>query len=106
MPKYLIEASYTAEGAKGLLKEGGSSRRRKVEAMVKEHKGSVESFYYAFGKADVFAVLDLPDVVTAAALSMVINQSGAVVLRMHPLLTPEEIDNAAKKTVHYQAPGQ
>jgi hypothetical protein len=30
MAKYLLEASYTAEGAKGLAKEGGSSRRKKI----------------------------------------------------------------------------
>jgi uncharacterized protein with GYD domain len=106
MAKYLIEASYTAEGVKGLLKEGGSSRRRKVEAAVKEHKGTVEAFYYAFGKSDVFSIIDLPDAMTAAAFSMAINQSGAVVLRMHPLMTPEEIDKAVKVAVHYQAPGQ
>ena len=106
MPKYLLEASYTAEGAKGLVKEGGSSRRKKVEEMVKELHGKLEVFYYAFGTPDVFLVVDVPDAVTAAALSLAVNQSGAAQLKTHVLMTPEEIDQASKKSVDYRAPGK
>jgi len=106
MPKYLLEASYTVEGTKGLAKEGGSSRRKKIEETVKELHGKLEAFYYAFGTPDVFLIVDLPDPVTAAALSMTVNASGAVQLRSHVLLTPEEIDQAAKKSVNYRPPGK
>jgi uncharacterized protein with GYD domain len=106
MPKYLMEAAYTAEGAKGLAKEGGSSRRKRVEEMVKELHGKLEAFYYAFGTTDVFLIVDLPDSVTAAALSLAVNQSGAVQLRSHVLMTPEEMDQASKKSVNYRAPGK
>src|SRR4030067_1907594 len=106
MPKYLLEASYTAEGTKGLVKEGGSSRRKKVAEMVKELNGKLEAFYYAFGTSDVFAIVDVPDAVTAAALSLAINQSGAVHLKTHVLMSPEEIDQASKKSVNYRAPGK
>ena len=34
-----------------------------------------------------------------------VNQSGTVRLTTHPLLTPEEFDRAAKKTVGYRPPG-
>src|SRR4030067_1091528 len=106
MPKYLLEASYTAEGTKGLVKEGGSSRRKKVGEMIEELHGKLEAFYYAFGTSDVFVIVDVPDAVTAVALSLAINQSGAVHLKTHVLITPEEIDQASKKSVTYRAPGK
>jgi uncharacterized protein with GYD domain len=106
MPKYLLEASYTAEGTKGLVKEGGSSRRKKIEEMVKELHGKLENFYFAFGTSDVILIVDLPDAVTAAALSLTVNQSGAVHLKTHVLMTPEEDDQASKKSVNYRAPGK
>jgi uncharacterized protein with GYD domain len=106
MAKYLFEASYTAEGAKGLAKEGGASRRKKVEKMIKAMNGKLEAFYYAFGPTDVYLIVDLPDAATAAALSLAVNQSGAVQLRTHVLMTPEEMDQATKKTVKYKAPGE
>ncbi|MEO8899455.1 MAG: GYD domain-containing protein [Candidatus Dormibacter sp.] len=105
MPKYLVEASYTAEGLKGILKEGGSSRRSVVEGAAKALGGSVESFYYVFGEDDVVVVLDLPDNTAAAAFSLAVSASGNVTSGIRVLLTPEEIDKAAKQTVQYRAPG-
>ena len=106
MPKYLFEASYTAEGAKGLLKEGGSKRRKAVENTLKALGGKIDGFYYAMGEHDVYLIVDVPDNVSAAALSMAVNAAGAVRLKTTVLLTPEEIDMAAKKTVDYRAPGK
>jgi len=106
MAKYLLEASYTAEGVKGLAKEGGSSRRKKVEKMIRAVDGRLEAFYYAFGSTDAYLIVDVPDAVTAAALSLAVNQSGAVQLRTHVLLTPEEMDQATEKIVKYKAPGE
>jgi uncharacterized protein with GYD domain len=106
MPKYLLEVSYTVEGAKGLVQEGGSSRRKLVTDMVKGVNGTVEAFYYAFGAADVYVIADVPDTVTAAALSLAVNQSGAAHLKTHLLMTPEEMDQAVKKAVGYRPPGK
>jgi uncharacterized protein with GYD domain len=105
MPKYMIEAHYTAEGAKGVAKDGGTGRRAAVVKAAESVGGKLESLYSAFGGADVFAVLELPDNVTAAALSLAVNQGGAVATKTIVLLTPEEMDKAAKKTVAYRAPG-
>ena len=102
MPKYLLEASYTAEGAKGLAKDGGTGRRKLVTDMIKSVNGTVEAFYYAFGATDVFVIVEVPDAVTAAALSLAVNQSGAVHLRTHVLMTPEDMDQAVKKSVGYR----
>ena len=106
MPKYLVQASYVGEGLKGILKEGGSSRKKAVETVIKGMGGTLESFYYAFGEYDVFGIADMPDNVTAAAFSLAINASGAVQARTTVLMTPEEVDKAVKKTVDYRPPGQ
>ena len=106
MPKYLIQASYVGEGLKGLLKEGGSKRRDAVRQAIEGMGGKFESFYYAFGDYDVFGVADMPDNVSAAAFALMINASGAVNAKTTILLTPEEVDEAAKKTVDYRPPGQ
>ena len=106
MPKYLFEASYTAEGAKGLLQEGGTKRRSAVESSLKALGATAEAFYYALGGSDVYLIVDAPDNLTAAALSMAVNASGAVRLKTTVLLTTEEVDSAAKKAVAYRPPGK
>ena len=106
MPKYMIQASYTGDGTKGVMKEGGTKRRDTVAANVKAAGGTLEAFYFAFGEADAFVIVDLPSNARAAALSMAVNASGAVNLKTHVLLTPEEIDQATKKSVNYRAPGK
>ena len=105
MPKYLVQGSYTADGAKGLLKDGGSKRRAAVEEMAKSYGGKVEAFYYALGDSDVFVIIDGPDNVTGAAASLAVNAVGAVRLKTTPLLTAEGMDKAAKKGVTYRPPG-
>lgn len=105
MPKYLVQASYTADGIKGLLKDGGSKRRAAAAGAVQGLGGKLESFYYAFGDTDVFAVAELPDNMSAAALSLAVAGSGAVTAKTTVLMTPEEMDQATKKTVSYRPPG-
>ena len=106
MAKYLIHASYTAEGVKGVISEGGSSRRDTVSALAESLDGKVESFYFAFGDDDVVTILDFPDNVSAAAVSMTVGASGLVATKTTVLLTPEEVDQAAQKSVAYRPPGQ
>ncbi|MBI4634855.1 MAG: GYD domain-containing protein [Candidatus Rokubacteria bacterium] len=105
MPKYLIQASYTEAGVKGLLRDGGSKRRAAAEQAVKGLGGRLEGFYFAFGDTDVFAIADMPDSASAAAVSLAVSASGAVHAKTTVLLTPEEMDQATKKTVDYRPPG-
>jgi uncharacterized protein with GYD domain len=105
MPKFMIQGSYTVDGIKGVLKEGGTGRRAAVEAATKALGGKVEAFYYTFGENDVFGIVDVPDNVTAAAFSMIIAATGTVRTRTTVLLTPEEIDQAAKKSVSFRPAG-
>ena len=105
MPKFLVKASYTADGARGLLKEGGTARREAVRKIVEGLGGKVEAFYYAYGDVDVYIITDLPDPGAGIALTLAVNASGAVRLTTVPLISPEEIDAAAQTTVSYRAPG-
>jgi uncharacterized protein with GYD domain len=104
--KYLIEASYTPEGLKGLLKEGGSGRRAAIEQLITGAGGTVEAFYFVFGDDDVILVVDLPDNATMAAVSLAVSAAGGATSTVRVLLTPEEIDTATHKTVDYRAPGR
>jgi uncharacterized protein with GYD domain len=106
MAKYLWQANYVGEGSKGLLKEGGSSRRAVVEKMIGSMGGKLEAFFYAFGETDLYAIVEMPDNVSAAAFALTVAASGAVTLKTTVLITPEEIDRAAKKTPSYRPPGK
>ncbi len=105
MAKFLLKVSYTAEGVKRLLKDGGSARRTAVEQMAKDLGGKLETFYYAFGQPDVYLIVDLPDAVTVSAVSLAINAAGLVCVSTTPLITPEEIDAACKKSAKVRVPG-
>jgi uncharacterized protein with GYD domain len=105
MPKYLISGSYTAEGAKGVLKDGGTKRYQVAEAAIKSAGGKMEALYFAFGGTDIYAIVDAPDQATILAASLAINASGAVQLNTTVLITPAELDAATKKSVTYRPPG-
>jgi uncharacterized protein with GYD domain len=105
MPKYLIKASYTSEGARGIAKEGGTSRRDTIDKLAQNSGGKLESFYFAFGDDDAYVTIDLPDNATAAAVALAVNSSGAVQVRTVVLMTPEEVDEATRTSVDYRPPG-
>lgn len=105
MPRYMIEASYTAEGMQGVLAKGGSARREAVEKMLADVGGTVESFDFAFGDTDAFVIVEVPDAVTAAGVAMQVSAAGSASCKTTPLLTPEEIDRAAQVKANYRKPG-
>lgn len=104
MPKFLIAASYTQEGITEVLRGGGSGRREAIARAITAMGGSLESFYFAFGADDAYAIADLPDNVAAAALGMAVSASGAAMTRTVVLLTPEEVDRASRVETHYRRP--
>jgi uncharacterized protein with GYD domain len=105
MPKFMAKARYNADGARALMKEGGSSRVAAVTKATKAIGGKVESFYFAYGGDDAFVIVDVPSEAAGLALSLAVNASGTVTLDMVPLITPKQMDDAAKVTVKYRAPG-
>ena len=106
MPKYLFQASYTLEGTQGLLREGGTSRRASVEQMIKGLGGTMEAFYFAYGDTDVFVIVDLPDDASASAAALTVHAMGGATVKTTVLLTPQTIDQAAKKSVAFRPPGK
>src|SRR5262245_35408270 len=105
MAKFMMKASYTAEGTKGLLKDGGTARRAAVQKMIEGLGGRVECFYFTFGDPDAFAIVDVPDSVTITAASLAVNATGGARVSTTVLLTAEQVDEALKKKVSYRGPG-
>jgi uncharacterized protein with GYD domain len=105
MAKYLIIASYTAEGMKGVISKGGTARRDAVAKTVADLGGQVESFYFAFGDEDAYVTVELPENASAAAIGMAVGASGMVRTKTVVLLTPDEIDRAAQTQLAYRPPG-
>jgi uncharacterized protein with GYD domain len=106
MPKYLAQGNYSADGARGVVKEGAAGRRNAIEKLIKSMRGTLECTYYAFGDTDVFVIVDLPNNVSVFALAAAINTSGAVSVRTTVLLTVEAVDVATKMLPDYRPPGQ
>jgi len=94
------------DGLKGLLKDGGSVRRAAVEKVFKSLGGTWESCYFCFGEYDILGIADMPDNVSMASISLTVGATGLVEVKTTVLMTPEEIDEAVKKSPMYQAPGQ
>jgi uncharacterized protein with GYD domain len=105
MPKFLFEASYTLDGVKGVQSAGGTSRRDAIAALAESVGGTLEGFYFAFGDRDAYVLVDLPDNESAAAIALTVNAAGGATVRTVALLTPEEVDAAAKRSVDYRPPG-
>jgi uncharacterized protein with GYD domain len=105
MGKYMFTARYTADGAKGLVRDGGTARVAAVEKACAAAGGRLESMYFAFGGVDAYVTADLPDNVAAAALALAVNQAGGASTNTIVLMTPAEVDAAAKKSIAYKPPG-
>jgi uncharacterized protein with GYD domain len=106
MPKYMVQGSYSVDGVKGVLAEGGSARMAEVKHLLEAVGGALEVMYFTFGSDDFIIIADGPDNATTAALTMMVSSTGAVKVRTTVLLTPEEIDAATKTAVSYRPPGK
>ncbi|MBB3082903.1 GYD domain-containing protein [Geodermatophilus sabuli] len=104
MPRFLIIGNYAPVGAKAIMSAGGTARRSAIEKMLSDVGGRVETFDFAFGTDDVYAIVDLPDQKTAAAVSLTINASGVAATRTIVLMTPEEVDRVGQVHANYQPP--
>ena len=106
MPKYLLEVRYGPDGVQALLDKGGTARKTAAAALAKSLGGKLETFYFALGEVDAYAIVDMPDVESATAAALTVSASGSVSLRTIALLTPAEVDAAADKKVSYKPPGR
>ncbi len=106
MASFMVQFSYTEQGVKGLIKEGGSKRREATEQLIKSLGGKLVAYYFAFGEYDGFAIVEGGDNVATAAAALIVGASGAVKTKTTVLLTPEEVDKATQMSGKYRAPGQ
>jgi uncharacterized protein with GYD domain len=105
MAKYLLKASYNTEGVRGVMKDGGTRREAAARTLIESLGGKMEAFYFAHGETDVFVICDFPDSAKALAGVMAVNASGMISASTTPLITPAEVDAAAKLHSTYRAPG-
>ena len=106
MPKYLFYGSYSTEGYREMMEEGGSSRIEAAKQALSSVGGSLEAFYFSFGEYDFYIIVDLPDDVITTAITLAGNTSGMFNIHGVSLLTPEELDEAVKLNVDFRPPGQ
>ena len=105
MAKYLFQASYTAEGIKGLEKDKASGRKAALSKALENLGGKLEALYWAFGEYDWVLLADLPDNASATAFSFAVSASGLLRVTTTPLLSAEEMDIALPKKANFKAPG-
>jgi uncharacterized protein with GYD domain len=105
VPKYLLEVNYTLDGIKGVISKGGAARVAAAKELIEGLGGKLESFYFAFGDTDVYAVGDFPDSVSAAAAALAVSAGGGATVRTVALLSAADIDAAAAKKTTYRPPG-
>jgi uncharacterized protein with GYD domain len=106
MANYLVVASYSPDGIKGVLKSGGTARADAVNKAVQGLGGKMHSFHFAFGDDDAYVMVELPDNVAAAALGLAVSSTGLASVKTIVLLAPAEVDEAAKRQVAYTPPGK
>ena len=105
MPKYMWKVSYSAEGLRGLMKQGAADRAAQIAKITSANGGTLEGFYFAFGETDVYVIADLPGDTTAAAIAMAVAASGTAGMQTVKLLTPAEVDEARGIQTGYVPPG-
>ena len=106
MSYYMIQASYTAPAVATMVKNP-QDRAAAVRPMIERMGGKLHGLWFAFGEFDIVAIAEMPDNVSATAVSMAIGSSGTMSsFRSTPLMTAAEAVEAMKKAaaVTYPAP--
>jgi uncharacterized protein with GYD domain len=97
MAYYLIQAAFTPESWAKLVKSP-QDRKAAIAPMVEKLGGRLESYWYSFGDYDSVVIVQVPDNVSAAALSLAASAAGALkAIRTTPLMTTEEGMEAMRK---------
>ncbi len=106
MPLFMAEFGYRPEVWAGLV-QNPENREEKVRGLLAEAGAKLHNLWYAFGEQDGFALIEAPDNVTAAGISIAITSSGAFrSFKTTVLMTQDETMKALEKAaaVHYEAP--
>jgi uncharacterized protein with GYD domain len=101
--RYLVRAVLTAEGLKNLQKQPPTALKAGVAKSV---GGKLEFWYFDYGAATAYSVIDYPDEVAAATAQLSTNAAGFARVTIRPLLTAEEMDKAVAKWPPVRVPQQ
>lgn len=106
MPRYLVQAAYTAAAAAAFVKNP-QDRVAGVRVLVEKMGGKLETMDYCLGDFDLVAIASLPDDVTAAAMALAVSSAGHIKsYKTTRLMSAEDFLSAQQKAhgVAYQAP--
>ena len=98
MATFMVQFKYTEKGMKGLVKDGGTSRRKATRELVEALGGKLVAYYFGFGEYDGLAIIEGTDNVDAVAGNLTAAITGTVQTKTTVLVTPEEMDQATQKT--------
>ncbi len=110
MAYYLARAKVSQTAMDALVKRP-EDRFVTMTRLLKGAGGRLHYYFFSFGAFDIVLLFELPDNVTAAAVSMVLSSSGSVTdIETTPLLTMEEAIESMRKagdaTGVYAPPGR
>ena len=111
MAKYVVFFTYTSDSWERLIKNPEFDRCAAMRQLAGSMGGALESIYWMFGPYDGFDIIDVPDSVSAAALSVTLTSSGAFKhVETHELLSEEQMGGALEtgrnSSQAYRAPGE
>ncbi len=107
MPYYMLQGAYSSEAWAAQV-ANPQNRVEVVRPIFEKLGGRIESAYFAFGEYDVVLIVEFPDNVSAAAISVALNAGGAFKsAKTTPLMTIEEGTEVMRKAggTGYRPPG-
>ena len=97
MALYLFRFAYTPESWAALM-ESPADRRDMLASRLFSFGGRLQGFWYCFGDSDGYALAEIPDNVSAAAVSVAVKATGAFrTLDATVLLSAEEMVEAMSR---------
>ena len=109
MALYLFRFGYTPEAWAALIEKPEDRRTTLASRIFGTFGGRLEGFWYAFGEHDGYALVDLPDSVSAAAASAAVAATGSFRrLETTVLITVDEMIEALERAAEfaYAKPGE
>ena len=110
MAKYAVFFTYSSDAWARMINNPGD-RTAAVRQLADSLGGSLESAYWMFGAHDGIVIVDVPDSVRAAALSVAVGSTGSFKhLETHELFSQDQLgqmlSHAKNAAQAYQPPGQ
>ena len=104
--RYLVRAVLTAEGLKNPQKQPPTALKAGVAKFVESVGGKLEFWFFDYGAATAYSVIDYPDEIAAATAQLSTNAAGFARVTIRPLLSAEEMDKAVAKMPPVRVPQQ